>query len=589
MDMNWDLTIMYDAYNKKYASDVKKLEEAINEQIKCAEELSLDDQITSISKYLKCEEKINIIASELLIYSYLRLSTNVNDMEAAKEVGKIQVMMEKVVPATVLFKKYLKNVDLADCVSSSKFLKEYEYKLNKTQKETKFLLTDKEEIMASKLTMVASASWEELQSKLTANLSIKVKGIKEKMPLSAVRNLAYDSDKIIRKNAYLAELKSYQLIEDSVAMALNNIKREVNIMTELRGYKNALEETLFYSNMGKKTLDAMIEAIKEELPKFREYYKLKAKALGYKKGLPFYEIFAPMGKMVKTYSYDEAKELVLDVYGSFSDKLKAMAEEAFANKWIDVLPRNGKEGGAFCADVSNHKVSRVLMNFTGSLGDVQTLAHELGHAYHNYIIFDNAPLNQNYPMQLAETASILCQTLMAKKMVSDLDDNWERLTVLEQSLQEDTQCVVDILSRFIFENKVLETPISEPLSSDDLCSMMLDAQRQSYGDGLDDKYLHPYMWLCKGHYYSTSSFYNWPYAFGLLYGKGLYKQYLKDKEKFVIKYDEMLRNTALMDVEEVAKTMGIDVTDKAFWKESLSAIEEDITEFSNILKELKLV
>ena len=589
MDMNWDLTIMYDAYNKKYASDVKKLEEAINEQIKCAEELSLDDQITSISKYLKCEEKINIIASELLIYSYLRLSTNVNDMEAAKEVGKIQVMMEKVVPATVLFKKYLKNVDLADCVSSSKFLKEYEYKLNKTQKETKFLLTDKEEIMASKLTMVASASWEELQSKLTANLSIKVKGIKEKMPLSAVRNLAYDSDKIIRKNAYLAELKSYQLIEDSVAMALNNIKREVNIMTELRGYKNALEETLFYSNMGKKTLDAMIEAIKEELPKFREYYKLKAKALGYKKGLPFYEIFAPMGKMVKTYSYDEAKGLVLDVYGSFSDKLKAMAEEAFANKWIDVLPRNGKEGGAFCADVSNHKVSRVLMNFTGSLGDVQTLAHELGHAYHNYIIFDNAPLNQNYPMQLAETASILCQTLMAKKMVSDLDDNWERLTVLEQSLQEDTQCVVDILSRFIFENKVLETPISEPLSSDDLCSMMLDAQRQSYGDGLDDKYLHPYMWLCKGHYYSTSSFYNWPYAFGLLYGKGLYKQYLKDKEKFDIKYDEKHRNTALMDVEEVAKTMGIDVTDKAFWKESLSAIEEDITEFSNILKELKLV
>ena len=589
MNLNWDLSILYNGFDDpKYLSDVKVLEEAINAQNNCANKLSLDNVIGSITEYLKLEEKIASVLYELYSYSSLRMSTNVNDMEAAKEAGKLQIMMQEGVSASVLFKKFMKDVDLS-CVNESQYLKQYEYILSNIKKDAVHLLSDKEEILYSKLSMVGSDSWGEIQSKLTSNLSIKVKGFKEHMPLSAVRNLAYDASKNVRKNAYIAEINACKEIETSVAMALNNIKREVNIMLELRGYKNALDVTLSKSNMGKKALDAMIEAIQEELPKFREYFKLKAKALGYKNGLPFYEIFAPMGKMTRTYTYEEAKNLVLDVYYSFSDKLGKMGEDAFNNSWIDVLPKEGKVGGAFCAGVPNHKVSRVLTNFTGSLGDVQTLAHELGHAYHNHVTYDNAPLCQDYPMQLAETASILCQTLMAKKMINDIDNKEEKLTVLEQSLQEDTQCVVDILSRYLFESMVVDTPVAIPLSSDDLCNMMLKAQDESYGDGLDPKYRHQYMWLVKSHYYSTFSFYNWPYAFGLLYGKGLYKEYLKDKEAFVKKYDEVLKNTCLMDVEDVAKTMGIDITEKEFWKESLASIIEDIEEFKNILEELKMI
>ena len=406
MNLNWDLSVLYNGFeDPKYASDLKALEEAIKAQDECSKKLSLDNALECITNYLKLEEKIASAVYELYSYSSLRMSANVNDMEAAKEAGKLQIMMQEGVTAGVLFKKFMKDVDLS-IVNESDYLKQYEYMLSNIKKDAIHLLSDKEEILYSKLSMVGSDSWSEIQSKLTSNLSIKVKGFKDPMPLSAVRNLAYDNSKTVRKNAYLAELKACKEIEASVAMALNNIKREVNIMLELRGYKNALDVTLSRSNMGKKALDAMIEAIKEELPKFREYYKLKAKALGYKNGLPFYEIFAPMGKMTKTYTYEEAKELVLDVYYSFSDKLGKMGEDAFNNGWIDVLPKEGKVGGAFCASVPNHKVSRVLTNFTGSLGDVQTLAHELGHAYHNHVTYDNAPLNQDYPMQLAETASI---------------------------------------------------------------------------------------------------------------------------------------------------------------------------------------
>jgi oligoendopeptidase F len=193
-------------------------------------------------------------------------------------------------------------------------------------------------------------------------------------------------------------------------------------------------------------------------------------------------------------------------------------------------------------------------------------------------------------MPLAETASIMCQTLMAKKMIEDIKDPYEKLTVVENSLQEDSQCVIDILSRYIFETDVLSKPISQPLSANDMCEMMLHAQDESYGDGLDKKYRHQYMWLCKSHYYSAGlNFYNWPYAFGLLYGKGLYKEYIKDKEKFVKNYDTMLANTATMSVEDVAASMGIDVTKKDFWKQSLEFIEEDIDLFEALLKECKMI
>jgi oligoendopeptidase F len=312
--------------------------------------------------------------------------------------------------------------------------------------------------------------------------------------------------------------------------------------------------------------------------------------LGHNDGIPFYDMFAPVGKLTKEYSILEAKELVLDAFGSFSKPLYDLGCEAFNNRWIDFLPREGKRGGAFCAGLDNHNQSRVLTNFTGSLADIQTLAHELGHAYHGRVVQENSPLNRSYPMPLAETASIFCQTLMSKKMIAEITDPMEKLTVVEVSLSEDTQCVIDILSRFIFESEVLNTPISKPLSAKELCDMMLNAQEASYGNGLAKDIRHPYMWVCKSHYYSAGlNFYNFPYAFGLLYGKGLYKQYLKDKEAFVKNYDKMLQATGYMSVEDVAKTMGIDVTNKEFWIESLKFIEEEIDLFEELLNELKLV
>lgn len=591
MNLTWDLEIMYKGYNDpKYISDFNKAIELISEIKDFENKLDKNNKLNLIEESLKKDEELQVLLSELFSYSSLRTSTNVNDYEAMGEMAKLQIALQDIVSSNVAFNKFLLDCDLDELSKESDLIKTYLFNLKKSKDQASHMLSDKEEVLASKLSMVGSNSWSDLQSQSTANLKVKVKGFKKTMNLSSVRNLAYSDSKEVRKNAYIAELKAYKQVEDAVAMALNNIKREVNIMMPLRKYNNALEKTLIQSNMKKETLDAMIGAIKEERENLIRYFKLKAKALGYKKGLPFYELFAPMGNLVKTYTIEEAKELVLKVYRSFSEPLYEMGKKAFEERWIDVLPHEGKVGGAFCAGIDNHAQSRILTNFTGSLGDVQTLAHELGHAYHGQVCLKNAVLNRDYPMPLAETASILCETLMSKKLISEIEDKHELLTVVQNSLQEDMQCVIDILSRYIFETDVINTDISKPLSASDMCEMMLHAQDESYGDGLDKKYRHPYMWLCKSHYYSAGlNFYNWPYAFGLLYGKGLYKEYLKDKEKFVSNYDLMLQNTALMSVEDVAKSMGIDVTSKAFWKESLKFIEEDIDLFESLLKECNMI
>lgn len=588
---NWDLSDIYPSYESdKYKDDVKKLDNILTLINEASLKFDHKNETKTLEEYILLQEELATLVEPLFQFSSLQTSTNVNDSKAQMEIAKLVQKLQATVKSDVLYSKFIKNVNVDKVCEESEILKKYKWNLINDKKSSKHRLSDKEELILSKYDQIAGSSWSDLQSKLTSNIKISVPGFDKEMPLAEVRNLAYSNDPVVRKNCYEAELKAYPLIDEPIAMALNNIKRQANINVELRKYKSVIDMTLSRSHMKEKTLNALIGAIQQELPKLRQYFKLKAKALGHKNGLPFYDLFAPMGNLTKTYTYDEAKELVLDVYGSFSTPLKESAKRAFDNNWVDVYPYAGKVGGAFCSYTPTLHQARVLTNFTGSLGDVQTLAHELGHAYHGYVMSYNPPLQWDHPMQLAETASTFAQILMTKKMLNDFTDPSDKLTLIEYSLEEDTQVVVDILSRYLFELKVVNTPLEQPLSSDDMKKLMLEAQDESYGDGLDPNFKHPYMWLCKGHYYSAGlNFYNWPYAFGMLYARGLYAKYLENKEEFVKNYDEMLRNTCKMDVEDVALTMGIDITKKSFWLSSLKQIEEDIKEFKALLKETKKI
>ena len=329
-----------------------------------------------------------------------------------------------------------------------------------------------------------------------------------------VRNLAYSEDSTVRKDAYYSELKAYEKVKDAISYSMNNIKTQVNTLSELRGYESPLAQTLELSQMKKKTLDAMLEAMVEYMPIFHKYLKHKAKLLGHKNGLPWYDLFAPIGESSSKFTVEEAKEYLIKHFRGFSDDLADLIEQAFEEEWIDFFPRKGKVGGAFCSNIPFIKQSRILTNFSGTLSDVLTLAHELGHAYHGMNIQEHLPLNTDYSMPVAETASTFNEALIMEAVIKEAS-GLEKMALIESHLQDITQIICDIYSRYLFETEVFEKSKQGFLFADELNEIMIKTQKTAYGDGLDHNCLHPYMWVVKSHYYSEElSFYNFPYAFG---------------------------------------------------------------------------
>ncbi len=573
--IHWDLSDLYKGFDETFNKDLTKLDKLVKDMATHLTSKVTDD-VAYIETSLKFDEEITVLGRTIGSFASLSSATDVSNNEALGYLSKLSQIYRQLTKPSVIFSRYLTTVDLDDLASKSPLIAKYLYNLKKDQSGAKHLLSEAEESLYSKLSELSSRSWGQIQTLATANLMIEING--EAKTFSDVRNMAYDVDQALRKLAYEKELEAYEKVDDFVALALTNIKREVNTMNELRGYTSALEKTLDQSNMKKETLDAMIEAMKDFRPKFASYLKAKAKYLGHEGSLPWFDMFAPVGNLNKTYTYDEAKTLVFNAFSSYSANLGNFAQKAFDKNWIDVYPKKGKRGGAFCSNQPQIGQSRILLNFTGALDNVSTLAHELGHAYHGDMIKDNAPLNWSYSMPLAETASIFCEAIMNDYLLTTVKDDMEKLSILEMGLQGDTQVIIDILSRFLFESKVFESA-NRPISKHEMNQWMLDAQKEAYQDGLDPKQLHPYMWLVKGHYYSAGlNFYNFPYAFGLLFGKGLYAQYLKDKTSFIKNYDKLLKLTTMADAEDVALSMGIDITQKSFWVDSLTMIANNIDE-----------
>lgn len=579
----WDLSKLYSGLDDpKFLSDMTALDGYIEDYKKLADEASCCSHRELLSRFIKLTVELNETVSKLAIFSNLRYSANTKDMESASALGRIMSSTSALAaPGAVLNKVIAGFEDLEELVREPEF-SEHAYYLLNVKRDSKYLLGDGEETVFAKLNISGASAWSDLHSALTSSVKAKYRG--EDITLSAVRNLAYDKDPEVRRDAYYAELACYPAIEEAVAFALNSIKLQVLSECEMRGYESPLMKSLYDSRMKKETLDALIKAIEEYLPAFRKYLRAKAKALGHEGGLPWYDLFAPMGKIDKEFDVEGAKEYLLEIFGKFDTELHDLVKCAFENRWIDFYPRENKVGGAFDCGVPSLCESRVLTNFDGSFSSVTTLAHELGHSFHDRQVSRNSIINQEYSMPVAETASTFNEVLVMETAMAGASDADEKLALLENELMESCQIICDIYSRFVFERSVFEHRPSEFMSAARLSELMLDAQKAAYGDGLDENTMHPYMWLCKGHYYSGGlSFYNYPYAFGGLFSRGLYAKYKKEGKPFVEVYKRMLNATGIMDVEDSALVAGVDLTDVEFWRAGLAAIAEKIDEFVKIV------
>ena len=411
---------------------------------------------------------------------------------------------------------------------------------------------------------------------------ITIDGKEQVLGINKIKNMQFSSDKALRKIAAEAERESNKSIEEGVASALNGIKGEVITVCDMKGYKSPLMKTLIDARMDEETLNSMLEAMKESLKDFQKYFKKKAELLGYKGKLPYYDIMAPISTSEKEYTYEETRDFIVKHFSSFSKDMGAMAERAFDDRWIDAEVRDGKRGGAFCSNLHVIGQSRILCSFSGSFKNVCTLAHELGHAYHGMILGSEDLLNTRYPMPLAETASIFSETMVRNAALKDADKE-EALGILGAELVNCASVIVDIYARFLFEKEVFERRKNGDLSVDEIKDIMIWAEKEAYGEAIDETTLDPYAWIHKPHYYFTErNFYNFPYAFGLLFAKGLYSQYLKEEGAFVEKYNKILSLTGKASIYDVTKFAGIDVHDINFWRSSLDIIRKDIEKFCEL-------
>lgn len=537
--------------------------------------LTLEDNLESIKAAIAALEEFSVLSSRLGNYINLTLTANTTDETANKYRTLFGNAYAALNSAYTKVYKFIGSVETD--ITADENLKDYEFYFAEAKQQYKHLLSDELEDVIAKFSISGGDGWEQLFEAMTSGVEGEFKG--EKVTLSEIRNMAYDADAVVRKEAYETELKMYDTIKEPIAFALNNIKQQVLTETSLRGFESPLAQTLEASRMSRQTLDALLEAIREYLPQFRAYLKHKASLLGHENGLPFYDLFAPIGESSRRFTIEESKEFLLENFKGFSEDLAQMTKEAYENNYIDFLPRKGKVGGAFCSNLPFIKQSRILTNFSGSLSDVVTIAHELGHAYHGLHIENHRVLNQEYSMPVAETASTFNENIVMNTVISEASDA-EKVALLESQLQDTTQIIVDIYSRYLFESSVFENREKSFMFSKDLEQLMLDAQKEAYGDGLDPDAMHPYMWACKPHYYSSGlSFYNFPYAFGGLFSKGLYAIYQEQPEGFVEKYQELLRATTVTSAEDTAKVLGVDVTDSAFWKKALEQVADNIEQF----------
>jgi len=581
----WSLDVLYSGFDDpKFQSEFKQLDEYVEKFKTTAETLGTKDERTTTKEALTLLEESQKAFGRLINYCALRQNADTNDGDSVSYLGRLIQKNNEITPYTTAIEKYLASLkDLDSVIGDDEMLQDYSYYLHEMQKKSKYILSEDVETALGAMDMSGGNAWSDLQGYLTSSVKVDYKG--ETTTLSSIRNMAYDADPEVRKSAYEAEIAAYDKIKDAICFSLNSIKMQDLTECKLRGHASPLDKVLFNSKMQRATLDALLEAMKEYMPNFHSYLRAKAESLGHKNGLPWYDLFAPMGKSDKKYSVEEAKAYLMNIFEKENPQLAKIVDRAFEENWIDFFPREGKVGGAFCAGLDSEKEFRILTNYDGSMSDIVTLAHELGHGYHDFMIFENRPLNMQYSMPVAETASTFNENIVVNYAIKHAESDNEKLALLEGQLSDVTQIICDIYSRFLFESKVVNNRSENFMFADELCNIMLEAQKEAYGDGLDHNVLHPYMWVCKGHYYSAGlGFYNFPYAFGGLFARGLYAKFQQEGPAFLEKYNYMLKETPVRSVEDVAKICDIDLTSKDFWLMSLHSYDEAIAQYKELVK-----
>jgi pepF/M3 family oligoendopeptidase len=593
----WDLTNIYPSLESSefkhavedYKKQVADLEDYFTEVVNKTDAATPVNTLAPIvGEVIDRMNSILTLSATIVPFIHSYVTTNSRDKLAMKSLSEFEQASLPMEKLNVQFKGWMGKLSpvLEQLVKANGSASAHAFMLKEAAEQSKYLMSEAEEGLAAEMSLSGGSAFGKLQGTVTSQLAVdfEIDGKVEKMPMPALINLRSHPDEATRRRGYEAENKAWEQIQETLAACMNGVKGEAVTLNKRRGRQDAIHSALDAARIDRATLEAMLGAMQASFPMFHRYFMAKAKKLD-KEKLAWWDIFAPVGSTNKVYSFEQARDFILENFGKFSPDLAAFASRAFERNWIDAEQRDGKRGGAFCMEIQGVKESRILSNFDGSFDQVSTLAHELGHAFHNECAYQagKTVLQQITPMTLAETASTMCETIATEAVLETAGDPQEILAVLEAQIQGAGQVVVDIYSRYLFEKEVFERREQAELSADDLNEIMERAQKASYGDGLDERYLQKFMWTWKPHYYSPGlSFYNFPYTFGLLFATGLYAIYQQRGAEFVQDYKNLLASTGEATAADLADRFGIDIRTRKFWEDSLAIIGKRIDRYCEL-------
>jgi oligoendopeptidase F len=462
-------------------------------------------------------------------------------------------------------------------------LREVSFILNERREAAKELLPAEQEVLLNDLAVDGYHAWGQMYETIVGNMTVELEenGEIHSYSIGQASNKLSSPDPEFRKYVFEQISKAWQKNIDLFGQTLNHLAGFRLQKYKHRGWDNVLKEPLAVNRMKQETLEAMWNAISKNKHHFVKYLTKKAKLLG-KEKLSIYDISAPLSKTVKTVSFTEGANFIMKHFGEFSPKMADFAKMTFDNRWIEAEDRPGKRPGGFCTSFPDSEQTRVFMTYSGTSSNISTLAHELGHAYHQYVMNDIHGLNQGYAMNVAETASTFAEMIVADASVQNATSKQEKLELLEEKVQRSIAFFMNIHARFVFETRFYEERKKGIVSVNRLNELMVEAQKETYCEALEE--YDSTFWASKLHFHITGTpFYNFPYTFGYLFSLGIYAHAQKSSESFEENYIALLRDTGRMKVEDLAwKHLRVDLTKPDFWEDAIALCVKDVEEFISL-------
>lgn len=589
----WDLDVFFKGGSS--SDELRSHLDNVSEKLHSLEEVAANfnvpksaesaDELATVIDNIK-DVALNLSQARAVIGCFL--AADITDKKALLLQGETGKLGAKYSTSLLKIKQTLAKTEdeTWKALMESSILKDFSFVLTEWRDEVALKLSEKEEGLITALSIEGYDGWGKLYDQLVGDIKVKVEvGGEEKiLSVGQAANLSSHANADVRKDSFEALENAWEEKEDFFAAALNNLAGFRLAVYEKRGWDSVLQEPLKTNRMSEETLDAMWGAIGANKEPFVNYLNVKAKMVGTEK-MNWYDLDAPVTESTKELSYQEGAEFILKHFGEFGPELESFSKKAFEDSWIEAEDRPNKRPGGFCTGMPMSEQSRIFMTYSGSMSNVATLAHELGHAFHSHALKPVPWLNRSYAMGVAETASTFAEMIVADAAVKAAETKEEKIALLEDKIQRSVAFFMNIHSRFLFETRFYEERKNGMVPSARLNELMTEAQQEAYGGALDT--VHPRFWASKLHFYITGvPFYNFPYTFGYLFSLSIYAKALEEGAGFEEKYIALLQDTAVMSVEDLAmKHLGEDITKQEFWAKGVALCVKDVEEFLELTSE----